>query len=251
MMNTLGTIKGIGGPLRLLALITLCLLHVHCGNDDGGAPQTGYFAKTIALGIAGSGMQFDLEYDATNRIKREIITMGTDINQFEYLYNNAGLISSVLWNGTLFAHYQYDYSGILTKVETYDSSSGSNLEYPVSHSDGTYSIPGLVPEIKVDRRGQLLHHPGLDLIVTHTEGPGVHGQLSPQPARYFGDIAAFCYYDLTFSQNAVASIVLRGTLYEARYTRDGNNNITSMELVEGSTGALYQVWEITYEERSL
>ena len=60
MMNTLGTIKGIGGPLRLLPLITLCLLHVHCGNDDGGAPQTGYFAKTIALGIAGSGMQFDL-----------------------------------------------------------------------------------------------------------------------------------------------------------------------------------------------
>lgn len=251
MMNSLGTIIGKGSPIRLLALVALSMVLVQCSKDDGGAPQTGYFAKTIALGNSGSDMRFDMEYDASNLIIRERITIGTDISQIEYLYKDAGLISTILRDGTLIAHYEYDNSGILTKVETYDSSSGSTIESPVSYSDGTYSIPGLVPEIKVDRRGQLLHHPGMDMIIAHTEGPGVHRHLSPQPVRYFGDLGAFSFYDLTLSQNAIASIELRGTLYEARYTRDGNNNITTMELVDGSTRAPYQVWEIIYEERGL
>jgi len=229
----------------------LCLFFINCGNDDGGGPKTGYFAKTIGLGITGSDMSFEFEYDAKNQIIRERTTSGGVTMHLEYLYNEAGMITTILRDGTLFAHYQYDDSGILTNLETFDVSSGSSTDYPVLFSDGTYSIVGLVPDVKVDRQGQLLHHLGLDLVVTHTDGPGIHRHLTPQPARYFGEIGAYSLYNLTLSQKAVASIELRGTLYEAHYKKDGNNNITEMELVDATTGTLNQTWKITYEERSL
>ena len=247
MKNNFRTIDA----LRMLSLAVLCLFMFNCGNDDGGGPKTGYFAKTIVVSMAGSDMRFEFEYDTKNHIIRERTIIGGATGHLEYRYNEAGMISTILRDGTLFAHYEYDDSGILTNLEAYDGSSGSNTDYPVLFSDGTYSIVGLVPDVRVDREGQLLHHSGLDLVVTHTDGPGVHRHLTPQPARYFGEIGAYNLYNLTLSQKAVASIELRGTVYEAHYQKDGNNNITHMELVDGTTGTRYQIWDITYEERSL
>ena len=237
--------------VRRLLIPVLFLLLVQCSNDDDKGPVTGYFVKKIETAPGTESIRVEFEYDDHNRMTGEKFEISGSLYNFDFNYNDAGLISSIYLNGSLYTRYEYNDRGIVTKLSVTGSTPGVEDEYTLEFLEGTYTIPGPGVKVKVDGQGQLLHNEDLDMLFAHSDTPGAHRHLSPQPARYFGEIGSYTFYDLTFSQQAPATLELTGKHYEFKYTRDERDNIVKVELFEQATGVLFLDWDITYVERSL
>lgn len=233
---------------KLLLLLVVSLLTTGCSKDDDDILTTGYFPKTINIGEG--AIEFKFEYNEQNQIVRENMKITSDHHIMQYAYNDVRMVSKIWKDDKIFAEFEY-VNGIMNAVTIPANETELEQVIPVTYSDGKYSSTLSGFSFLTDESEQLLHHEALNITYSYTDAPGIYQHLKLQPARFVGEMGAFAYYNLMVSNDAVATIDVRGKLYDVRNKKDENGNITQVEMIENATGTIGLKWDITYEERIL
>ncbi len=225
----------------ILLIILTSLMCCKSDDDANPEPQMGFFPTKIILEEQGTFLEMEFTYDSKNQIT--LIT--SDVFNFSFLYNPDGLISETSYGGSIGATITSYEGDILTSLAV--PSRGDVI--PVNFVDGTYSIMGRDPFLKLNEQNQVLEFYGSP--ITYSDNPGPFAHLRFQPALFIStDLdALYCYF---FSPHEITELVFPtdGNTYTVVTTTDANNNIVLAQLIDpmGDDGPAYT---IDYEQRPL
>lgn len=250
--------------LKLLSILCFIIL-ASCNNDDdaSGSEQT-YFPTQISTVQTGASdaVNMNIQYDANNRISQFNFVNGAQTNTYDTTYNSDGIITSIMHTrpdaSTL--EYAFEYSnGKVSQVTLNNASSSVPLNVDYDEFANTYTVPSASSDLvfKYDASGNVIDiNAGVgNILFNYNSNEGVF-KNSDDNFPYIlvislGASTSNIFNSLIFSTKQLTGMSLFGINVNIESTRDEQNQIETVKLIDATSFDIQSTSTITYELRTI
>ncbi|MCK7588956.1 hypothetical protein M0G43_00060 [Subsaxibacter sp. CAU 1640] len=250
----------------LKKLLTICLLIISlsCSNDDDGSSGNTqlYVPTQISTVQTGSTNVTDMniEYNSSNRISQFSFVNGSQTNSYDITYTADGIISSIINTrpDTSTLEYAFEYSnGKVSQVTLINSSSSIPLTVVYNEFANTYSVPSGLGDLlfKYDASGNIVDISATtgNFLFSYSSSEGVFKNIPDNfPLMLvisLGSSSSNIFNTLLFSTKQLTGITFFGNNVNVESTRNQNNEIEMVKLIDATTFDIQSTSTITYELR--
>lgn len=250
--------------LKSIVAIILVFFILACSSDDDASSNSEqrYFPTQISTVPTGSSeaVNMNIQYNANNKISQFSFVNGTQSNTYDTSYNSDGFITSILHTrpdaNTL--EYAFEYSnGIVSQVTLINASSSLPLNVDYDEFTNTYNVPSGFGDLafKYDASDNIIDissSPG-NFLFSYNSNAGVFKNVSDNFPLILvislGSSSSNIFNTLMFSTKQLTGITFIGNNVNVESTRNENNEIETVKLIDATTFEIQSTATITYELR--
>ncbi|MEZ4803663.1 MAG: hypothetical protein R2797_12900 [Gelidibacter sp.] len=248
--------------LKIISVLCL-IIFASCNNDDDNSNTiTDYFPTKISTVQTGSSNAVDMtiQYNSSDRISQFNFVNSTQTNSYDITYSADSSISSIINTrddgSTL--EYAFEYSNDkVSQVTLINSTSSIPLTVVYNEFANTYSVPSGLGDLlfKYDASGNIININATAGNFQFSYGSS-EGVFKNVPDNFplilvisLGSSSSNIFNTLLFSTKQLTGITFLGNNVNVESTRDENNEIETVKLIDGTTFDIQSTSTITYELR--
>lgn len=253
--------------LKSIAFIIFAIIITACSNDDDSSSNSEqrYFPTQISTVPTGSSeaVNMNIQYNASDRISQFSFVNSTQTNTYDTSYNSDGLITSILHTrpDATTLEYAFEYSnGIVSQITIINASSSLPLNVDYDEFTNTYTVSsGLFGYLgfKYDASGNIIDISGSagNFLFSYNSNEGVFKNVSDNFPLILvislGSSSSNIFNTLMFSTKQLTGMTFIGTNINIESTRNENNEIETVKLIDATTFEIQSTATITYELRTI